>query len=192
MRLNHVVWRTKKMPWRPCFPGGTAYSAEQMVYLLLGKYGTEHLCISQPINVSNNVSFLVDMSCLQHPDNLKCDDMGSWKHNGSPKRWFNVKKDTQGINAIEPLEKKPSDPADGIFELRRTYYKNSSDETVRKIVAKLEGLHFHYNVFNSTIPVAENLYIALFFACKTYKFTVHSSCLDFYQWVLRSTPLVLK
>lgn len=74
----------------------TAYTARETVCLLLGDYDAEYLCISQPINVSNNVSFLLDTSCFNHPYDLKCDDMGSWKHNGSLKRWFHVQTDLCG------------------------------------------------------------------------------------------------
>ena len=74
----------------------TAYTSEELVRLLLD-YEPEHTCISQPINVCNNVSFLVDINSLQHRDDLKCNDVGSWKHNGSPKCFFFVEKDSQGI-----------------------------------------------------------------------------------------------
>lgn len=127
----------------------TAYTGEEMVCLLLGKYDAENLCISQPVNVSNNVLFMLDTSYFKHPDDLKCDDMGSWKHNGSPKRWFSIKKNARGINTIDRVEKKPGDTNNDIFQLKRTYYTNNSDKTVRKIVAKLEGLNCHHNTFSS-------------------------------------------
>ena len=118
-----------------------AYTAEQLVCILLGQYSEERLCISQPVNISHNVTFLVQTSHLKHPDDIKCDDMGSWKHNGSPKHFYCVTKSTKGITNIEPLKTKPSDPAEDIYELKRVYYQNSSDETIRKLVAKLEGTH---------------------------------------------------
>ena len=67
--------------------------------------------------------------------------MGSWKHNGSPKHFYCVTKSTKGITNIKPLKTKPSDPAEDIYELKRVYYQNSSDETIRKLVVKLEGTH---------------------------------------------------
>ena len=72
---------TPVFSWR-----NTAYAAEEMVRVLMEKYDVENLCISQPLNVSNNVSFLLDVSYFEHLDELKCDDIGSWKHNGSPNR----------------------------------------------------------------------------------------------------------
>ena len=118
-----------------------AYMAEQLVCIPLGQYSEERLCISQPVNISHNVTFLVQTSHLKHPDDIKCDGMGSWKHNGSPKHFYCVNKSTKGITNIEPLKPKPPDPAEDIYELKRVYYQTSSDETIRKLVAKLEGTH---------------------------------------------------
>lgn len=123
-----------------------AYTAEQLFCILLGEYCEEHLCISQPVNVSNNVSFLVQLSNLQHPDDLKCDDMGSWKHNGSPKNWFSVTKSTKKIESVVRIKTRPSEPAQNVYELKRIYYKNSSDEAIRKLVAKLEGVCYRDSV----------------------------------------------
>jgi hypothetical protein len=126
----------------PVFSRSTkAYTAEQLVHILLGEYSEESLCISQPVNISHNMTFLVQMSHLKHPDDIKCDDMGSWKHSGSPKHCYCVTKSTEGITSIQPLKTKPSDPTDDVYELKRVYYQNSSDETIRKLVAKLEGLY---------------------------------------------------
>ena len=93
------------------------------------------------------VSFLLEKNYFKLHDDLKYDHMGSWKHNGSPKRWFSVKKNVRGIKSIDCVEKKPENTNDDIFQLKRTYYKNNSDETVRKIVAKLEGMHCHHTLF---------------------------------------------
>ena len=123
----------------------TAYTGEQLVMILLGTYEAEETCISQPINVSHNVSFLVDTRSFLHTDDLKCDDMGAWKHNGSPKCNFRVVKDTKGIKEIVSLgrnhDKSTQQPRAGDYEPRRTYYRNSSDPAVRTIVCKLYGTY---------------------------------------------------
>ena len=51
------------------------FSAEEIVTIILGKYDNEVLSTSLPINVSHNVTFLVDTRKLRKPDDLKCDDM---------------------------------------------------------------------------------------------------------------------
>ena len=34
----------------------------------------------QPINVAHNVTFLTDASKMKDRDDIKCDDLGSWRH----------------------------------------------------------------------------------------------------------------
>ena len=120
----------------------TAYSSQEIVAILLSTYEPEQMCVSQPINVSHNVSFLVDARSLQHKEDLKCDDMGAWKHNGSPKCWFHVENNSCGKKRITAVDKKSNSvrATEDVYELRRAYYKNSSDSNVRKIVSKLYGM----------------------------------------------------
>ena len=40
----------------------SAFSCKEIAKILLRKYYKEQMCLSQPINVSNNVSFLLDHS----------------------------------------------------------------------------------------------------------------------------------
>ena len=119
----------------------TAYSSREIVAILLSTYESEEMCVSQPINVSHNVSFLVDTRSLQHKEDLKCDDMGAWKHNGSPKCWFRVETNSRGKKRINAVDKKSNPMPEDVYELRRAYYKNSSDSNVRKIVSKLYGMY---------------------------------------------------
>jgi hypothetical protein len=64
------------------------HTAGELVCILLGDYSEERLCISQPVNISQ-------MSHVKHPDDIKCDVMGSWKHNGSPKHCYCITKSTK-------------------------------------------------------------------------------------------------
>ena len=66
-------------------------------------YNPNVMCLSPPINVSNNVSFLVDTSSLDHGDNIKCDDMGAWDNKGCPSCCFNVERNSRGIKRIASL-----------------------------------------------------------------------------------------
>ena len=111
----------------------TACTSEELVRLLLADYEPEHMCISQPMNVCNNVSFLVDINSLQHRDDLKCDDMGSWKHNGSPKRLFFIEKDSQGVKKISVIDKISSETAKAVTNA------NLSDVTTKIALMKPSG-----------------------------------------------------
>lgn len=118
----------------------TAYSGETLVKLILNSYEPESLCVSQPVNVENNVSFMVDCSKLHNRNDIKCDDMGAWKHKGSPKRFFLVERNNSNeILSVVPLDEKCDKQKEDVYLLRRSYSENASDSTVRKIVATVTG-----------------------------------------------------
>ena len=54
----------------------SAFSWEEIAKILLRKYDKEQVCLSQSINVSNNVSFLLDHSKFQNESDIMCDNMG--------------------------------------------------------------------------------------------------------------------
>ena len=95
-----------------------AYSCKGLVRVLLQDYEQESLCILQPANVSHNISFLVDNKMHQGKDDVKCDDMGVWKHTGSPRKWFFIERnDNNVVEEIVPLQRKPKPNADNVYLL---------------------------------------------------------------------------
>ena len=100
----------------------TAVPGDEMVKTLLGSYEEEYLCKSQLIDASNNVTFLISNSRLISNSSFKnvkdivCHDMGAWKHNGSPLKYFVVDKSSRN-NHFKPSATK--DP--GCYILKRIY-----------------------------------------------------------------------
>ena len=70
----------------------TAVPVGQIVKTSLGSYEEEYLCKYQHIDVSNNVTFLISNASFKNVKDIVCDDMGAWKHNGSPLKYFVVDK----------------------------------------------------------------------------------------------------
>ena len=64
---------------------------------------------------------------------IVCDDIGAWKHNGSPLKYFVVDK-SSGNNDLKPSPRK--DP--GRYILKRICYQNISSPDLRKIVATID------------------------------------------------------
>ena len=60
-------------------------------------YEAEALCISQPVNVAHNVTFLVHNRLLKSLDDIKFDNMVVWKQMGSPTKWFFAKRDENNV-----------------------------------------------------------------------------------------------
>ena len=113
----------------------------------MGEYTTERLCVSQPVNVAHNVTFLVDNLKVKNKDDIKCDDMGAWIHNGSPKRCFKVERNEHGkVEKIvhEAYNSKIEHP--NIYTLKRVYYVNKASRDVRKIVSTLQGNFYEVTV----------------------------------------------
>ena len=95
------------------------------------------LCFSRPVNIAHNVSFLVDTSNLKRQDDIKCDDMRSWKHDGTPKRLVRVSSDDEGKLSIKAIKENPEHDTN-VYLVTRTYYENRSSNDVRKIIYTLE------------------------------------------------------
>ena len=73
-------------------------SWEEIAKILLRKYSKDQVCLSQSINVSNNVLFLLDNSKFQNKSDIMCDNMGVWKYTGSSKICFTLSYETSDIS----------------------------------------------------------------------------------------------
>lgn len=116
-----------------------AYSIDEIAKILIRDQATERLCIAPPVNVSHNVSFLVDNAKMKKIDDIKCDDMGAWIHTGTPKRSMTATYKNGEIKSI--LHSTDMECANNgkAFVVKRTYYVNKSSSDVRKILSSLEG-----------------------------------------------------
>ena len=102
--------------------------------ILLGFYEPECLCTSQPLVISNNVTFLISNVNFKNVRDIVCDEMGAWKHNGSPLKRFDVDKSTRSLKIM------PSKANDlNSYILKRIYYENKSSPDLRKIVSTVIG-----------------------------------------------------
>ena len=102
--------------------------------ILLGSYEPECFCTSQPLMISNNVTFLISNANFKNVTDIVCDEMEAWKHNGSPIKRFDVDK---SIRSLKIMPSKANDP--NSYILKRIYYENKSSPGLRKIVATVIG-----------------------------------------------------
>ena len=66
------------------------YPAERMVRILMDPdLERDKVCHIQPMGVTSNATFIIDMDDVHFPD-LKADDLGSWKPNGTKATYFHV------------------------------------------------------------------------------------------------------
>ena len=59
------------------------------------------VCTAQPTSICENVSFIVDMTQLDHPDDLLSDDMGVWLNNRVDTTYFIAHTDEASVHSIE-------------------------------------------------------------------------------------------
>ncbi|XP_028410639.1 uncharacterized protein LOC114533331 [Dendronephthya gigantea] len=120
-----------------------AFSAECLVNILLNEHESSTLCVSTPINIAHNVTFLIDNSKIKMKEDIKCDDMGVWLHTGSPKKSFRVLRKNSGkISQITSVISTSDELTQGqaqLVTLKRVYYVNKSSADLRKIISTLEG-----------------------------------------------------
>ena len=121
----------------------SAFSWEEIAKILLRKYDKEQVCLTQPINVSNNVSFLLDNSKFQNQSDIMCDNMGDWKHTGSPKICFTLSDKTSNISKCNTNN---TGEGSKVYTLKRVYHRNTSIGDVRKI-AKIRFRQVLYTCF---------------------------------------------
>eukprot|EP00794_Sanderia_malayensis_P010347 gene10347-11424_t len=102
-----------------------------------GTYQDEYICTTTPLNVANNVTFLIDNNSLEKTDGIKCHDMGSCKNNGAPKFYFTTAEEKCG--QLKIIENEKTYISGDVYLLRRTYYVNQANPTVPKTISYLEG-----------------------------------------------------
>ena len=76
--------------------------------ILLGSYEPECLCTSQQLMISNNATFLTSNANFKNVRDFLCNEMGVWKHDGSPLKRFDVDKSTRSLKIIPSKANNPS------------------------------------------------------------------------------------
>ena len=92
------------------------------------------ICTEVPFSVGINASFVVDLNRLKSPKDVLCDDMGTWKWNGSYHKWCLV--DAEGC--VKILTSK-ADSDKSCYRIWKRYYFLQASPDVKKMVVMLEG-----------------------------------------------------
>ena len=53
--------------------------------------------MQKPVGAKDAAVFLVDTTKLQHPDDHKADDVGSWVHKGIPSCYYSIERSLSGV-----------------------------------------------------------------------------------------------
>ena len=87
------------------------------------------------MNVAHNCVFMVDLDRLPHHEDVKCDNLGSWRNNGIKTRIYEINEDgyPELIDDEEVLAETET------YTLRRVYYKNKTADDLKKYTMSLKG-----------------------------------------------------
>ena len=114
------------------------YPAESVLSILLDKAIPAHKsCSKRPLNITTSATYVVDVSKLAHPDNVKQDSFGIWKHSGSHTQLFKVYVDDDGEVDVEKCA--PGASGDNIVLLRHLHSTHPSNKEFKKMIAFLCG-----------------------------------------------------
>ena len=102
---------------------------------LLAPVNLNTLCTATPRALCNDVVFSVDVSRLSHKEDMKSNDLGSWKKNDVHKEKFGMD-DEGSILSLDDHDMPPPDWV--IYYLRRTYCKNKSSPIRKMIFSKFK------------------------------------------------------
>ena len=122
-----------EMPIYSRAPSG--YHVGELVDMLLKSTSSKFICTVQPLGVSENATFIIDVETVDIRD-LKADDLGSWHPTGTKKSYFRFS--NSGILRIS--EKRPSSLASSqYYVLTRRYYVHKSYDKFHRQIADIRG-----------------------------------------------------
>ena len=135
-------------PLQPIFESPRpVYSAEDILYILLDpKIDSSRICKQRPTNIRSSSAFVIDVTSLQHPDDIKKDSFGKWQHSGSHTITFKV--DILENDIVDVHKAEIGETGSGIYYLRRLNSTHPSNSKCKRLIAHLSGKYYyvHKNV----------------------------------------------
>ena len=115
------------------------YFAESILKILLHpKIDRNKVCSVWPIEVESSNTFVVDITKLKHPDDVRIDFFGKWVHSGSHPVAFRANVNEDGIVEVEKCG--PGATGNKVFYLRRLHGYHPSNSNFRRLIAFVSGM----------------------------------------------------
>lgn len=111
-------------------------ASEEAVLLLIRPCEENLVATATPRNIAHNCVFVVNLDRLPHQEDVKCDNLGSWRNNGIKNRTYEMNED--GYPELLD-EEEASRAATSTYTLRRVYYKNKAAPDLKKYILSLKG-----------------------------------------------------
>ena len=115
------------------------YSAYRIMQILLNpKINEQRIAMKRPLEAPFSSTFVVDVSKLAHPDDIKKDVYGKWLYSGSHSDVFICSYSQDDKVSIERAAAGAS--GDNVYYLRRLHSVHPSNNDFRRVLALLSGI----------------------------------------------------
>ena len=135
--------------WNESFPmteiNDGKFSVTETAHILLSTNPTsEAVCETSPRGTQQNSCFLLNLTNLKDPRDVRVDDLGTWRHIGVLTTYLSVNQsgNKEGEICQHPKNLKPSkkDMEDrSMFVMRRTYHANGTVTDYKRVIVEMEG-----------------------------------------------------
>ena len=98
-----------------------------------------------PTNIPTNSCFIVDLSKLKNPEDVRCDDLGAWSQSVTGKKYYKVHKTDSICNLVTKTEKNTP----GSIEVIHRPHTNKSDESLKKVTVCISNSNCQFPLFSS-------------------------------------------
>lgn len=117
------------------------YSAERILKILLDpSLPTSKVCSVRPTNIFKSSTYVIDISKLEHPDDDKNDNFGTWKHSGSHPLGYTVQVENNRGLYIEKCA--PGAVGEDVVYLCRLYSVYPSNSNLKRLLSQV-GIYLH-------------------------------------------------
>ena len=114
------------------------FSARAIIELLLDKtLPPSKIATAQPVCVEDNMVFIVDVTKLAKPEDIRTDDLGSWNCNGKRCSWCVL--DDDG-SVLEIFTKRKS-RSPNTYCLVKRYYKHATSGDFKRMIVEVYGTY---------------------------------------------------
>ena len=112
----------------------SGYGLSQLIDILMSSdVDQSQVCKVQPLGVNCNCTFIIDLDSVDIED-LKADDNGSWRNNGTRRKYFVLNR----VNKPEFLASAPTSQG-GYYCIIRRYYVHRTYSKFRRCTVEIRG-----------------------------------------------------
>ncbi len=91
-----------------------------------------------PTNITKSSTYVINVTNLDHPDDIKNDHFGVWNHSGSHPLFFKVNIEEDGYVTVEKCA--PGASGNNVVCLRRLHCVHPSNKNFKRMIASLTGV----------------------------------------------------